>query len=100
LPIIKVYAVTRQLHEDELKGYRISSCHQDIIIGMILKCQVRLEYPQHLLIKTGMSVASKQVDLECVPTYVFIPNFPKTDGFHYFSYPGKANHHKRIHKSG
>jgi hypothetical protein len=34
-----------------------------------------------------MSVASKLVDIDGVPTHIFIQYFPETGGFHYFSYP-------------
>jgi hypothetical protein len=87
LPKIKLYAVTRQPQEDELTGYRISSCHNEFIKRMILKYRISSEYPQQYLVKIGMSVASKLVDLDGVPTHIFIQYFPETNGFHYFSYP-------------
>ncbi|MBE0662548.1 MAG: hypothetical protein IH597_08780 [Bacteroidales bacterium] len=119
LPKIKVYAVTRQPLEDELPGYRISSGHQDFIERMMMKYQISSEYPQHYLVKIGMSVSSKLVDMDSVPTHIFIQYFPQRGGFHYFSYPDtqdciewfgrffenlvdiySRNHHKRVHKTG
>ena len=118
-PKIKVYAVTRYPEDDELVGYRISSCHQDFIKRIILKYQISSEYPQRFLVKIGMSVASKLVDMEGVPTHIFVQYFSESDGFHYFSYPDtqdciewfekvfislvdiySAKLHKRVHKTG
>ena len=118
-PKIKVYAVTRYPEDDEMVGYRISSCHQDFIKRIILKYQISSEYPQRFLVKIGMSVASKLVDMDGVPTHIFIQYFPQRGGFHYFSYPDtqdciewfdkffdilvdiySRNHHKRMHKTG
>ena len=87
LPKIKVYAVTRQPQEVELPGYRISSGHQGFIERMIMKYQLSSEYPQHFMVKIGMSVSSKLVDMDGAPTRIFVQHFPQIGGFHYFSYP-------------